>query len=94
MGENHGTRERPSACGWLTAGWRRQAGGVAEAWFMRSVGSRAGVPALNLALPQTSLPWRSTVPTVRRSREGRDVLNSNLSSPLSTDRPLQHTGIM
>ncbi|CAB1450079.1 unnamed protein product [Pleuronectes platessa] len=75
LGENHGTRERPSVCQWLTAGWQRQAGGVAEAWFMRSVGSGAGVPALNLALPQTSLPWRSTVPTPHRSRvvtaEGR-----------------------
>lgn len=43
----------------------------------------------NLALLQTSLPWRSAVPSAKQGREGKNVLNT---TPVpTTEKGLQHT---
>ncbi|KAK1903185.1 3'(2')5'-bisphosphate nucleotidase CysQ, partial [Dissostichus eleginoides] len=76
--ENQGETQRLSTVdrGVAGVGGAGKLHSAAEAWFMCSVGSQAGVLALNLALLQTSLLWRSAVPTAKQSREGRNVLNS------------------
>lgn len=59
--------------GWVGPGAPQRSRGLVQAWFMRTVGSRAGGLLLNLALLQTSLPWRSAVPTAKHSGEGRNM---------------------
>lgn len=96
--ENRGEAQHLSAADRGVAG----VGGARSCTARRKPGSGlvhvlCGLPgwcaiALNLALLQTSLPWRSAVPTAKQSREGRDVLNS--TPVLTTERglcPLQHT---
>lgn len=51
--------------------WGRELHCTAEAWTICTVGSQAGVLALNLALLQTSLPWRSAVPTAKTEHGGK-----------------------
>lgn len=91
----------------FVGGWPRGGRGVrgrwglelhcaAEAWFMCTVGSQAGVLALNLALLQTSLPWRSAVPTAKQNIEERNVLNSTpvLTAERGRMSPPAHLWVM